>query len=180
MTYIPEQLGTPDFEGGYVPFVVAAESGVLDLDNLELHTPKEAAEAVSDCRIPKHGGAVYYPGQGIGGVDHQAFRTDGRTIHILPAGKDAVDGETHRIVGEGGTVFTMPDGRIKIAALAVTGNLSGWSRGRNTRILGGVAVTPLGLDSIEGEMTDFDTESGIVVVKRRNPIFSFTSHNRHR
>jgi hypothetical protein len=175
---LPEKLGAvsdaPD--EAYPPFLVATQTGQIDISKLDLHTPQAAAQEVLNGRIPDNHGAISFGPDGLGAVDLLAVRTSGNKAFFLSTYKSAVNKETYDIEAEGGAVLTLPDGRMRLSAVAIGGAKANWFRGRSLKRvasdIGSITIAPLGLDAIDYEVSDINP-SGFIVARKRPFIVSF-------
>lgn len=163
--HLPEQIGlTPESAAqAYLPFAVAADLGLINPDDVRLHSPQEAFEATVNGQLPEQGGVIDFERRGIGAVDLLAVRKYGQGKYVvLPSRKEAVDETTDRILQEGILAITWPDeDRIKLFAVA-TEQRRNWQR----RNLGGVAVKPMGIEAIDCEIVK-TRSSGLIIARER-------------
>lgn len=168
---LPEQIGqTPESaEQAYLPFAVASDLGLINLDDVRLHTPDEAFTATVSGRLPEQGGVIDFDDRGLGAVDLLAVRKYGRGKYVvLPSRKEAVDETTDRILDEGVLAITWPEeDRIKLFAFA-TEQRRNWQR----RNVGGVAVKPMGIEAIDCDILK-TRSSGLIIAQERRFSIAF-------
>ncbi len=159
----------------YEPFMAALQSGVLNAENIVRRALTDPIGVVlGNGRVPHHKDAgVVAVGDGdeaFLAVDHvQLVEMDGSSIQIGPSSKDAVNALDGQVRGEGLFTITMPDGLLRIVGVAVDAAKRPWLTDslRATRTAGGLAIVQFGLDAMDYEVSDVDTESGILTAKPR-------------
>lgn len=172
---LPKQLGTPEFEHGYVPFVVAIENKTLNLDDLDLSLAADVGVSLRNGRLPDKVGAFYAPKQGIGAADHMAMEEgeDG-TLILSPISKKAVPSDNLELSGEGVSVYSLLDGRLRIVSLTVSeASLGNRAKRCTVKRIGDMAVVSLGVEAVDLEIVDTNTKTGVIVAEPRVSAFAF-------
>lgn len=170
---LPMQLGTPehDLEEAFLPFPVALDAKKIDVENIKLTTPADAANAILNGKAPAGGGIFWdYRHNDFGAVDLLAFHRDGLQVTALPSPKRAIEKGTKSIISPCGSFWTMPDGRVFVTALIESATRAQWMEGY--RVIGSIGTRHLGMNAQRLELSNTSPD-GLMIIRERPPQFSF-------
>ena len=176
MPEVLEALGVPNETRPYLPLVAAIRNGVVDLATV---VPQRLTEELgilfSRGEIPAADNAGLLEIGGITfGCDHVAILGgDKSKVEIAPTSKNSVNTDG-TLQETGGIMLSRLAGVFKLAGAVVDHVADPWLADRinAVRTQGRLAVASFGLEAAEFEITDIDSETGIITAKPRR-------YNRH-
>lgn len=152
----------------YAPFLPAVERGDVQLDELNIRRLEAPlGQMLINGRIPQQNDAGVVevgPGELII-VDHvRLLHADTQQVMIGPSSKASVDKDSGSIRDEGLLAITHQDGRVRYVAGVLDTTSNPWQANQLgvPWATGRLAVVQFGLDALDYEAVDIDTETGIV------------------
>lgn len=175
-------LGTEATDNMYLPYLAALERGgiIASPETMAEELNMPAGVYIANGLIPNNRGAgIVALGNSLAAYDLSRVTFEGNKMEVTPTPKSAVEHGSGRITEEGGVVLEMGDGRIKLAGLAIDVVAQPWLA---DRLLGDtfrsraqrIAVVALSsFDVPEYEITDLNTETGVIRAQERTKIIGF-------
>lgn len=170
---------TSEDERPYLPFLPAVQRGIVDFGELVMrHLPDPIGVTLANLRMPQQNDAGIVPidpeADKVVAVDHtRLLDVSNRAITLGPSSKDAVDKQDGHIRHEGLLTITTPEGLLRAVGVVMDRFKNPWLAQElgAARTAGRLAVVRFGLDVLDYEVTDVDTETGSLSAKPRTKLY---------